>query len=377
LPGFSSAPVQGLLAQAGLVRVLSPAGGEVAAGAEANRLALLLRQWEQWVAEHHDSCQAEALKAGLALPDPEHENLHRLLGDIKGYGQPPPAEAKAAPPPEVKATVWLHLLHRQDQQAWELEKLVAKAEAGQRSLSRLMGMQEEDYKPADYEQGLAARLAPLDYDLDEGRQVVRRLRAWATLTGELEDVPAWLATTSLATAFWLRERANARLAPAGESHSPAGVPPPLDGTAEAEPDPDSPLAQEAFHLVLPDLSDLSEAELLELRNRLAEAVELEPARRALAELLTRLSREPWSGRFKAELSTRALDLAEKLGRAIAEALGQACPSSRTLSVLAFPGLRRADLLALMAGGEDKPLLKRRDWPEGWPAGSLPLLVVWP
>jgi hypothetical protein len=378
LPGFTPAQPDGPLAQAGLVRALSPAGDDDAAsGAEARRLSALLRQWEQWVAEHHGSGQAEALKAGLALPDPDFESRPSLRGDIKTYGLPKPAGGQAGPPPEVEAALWLHLLHRQDQQAGELEDLMARAEAGQRSLGQLMGLNEEDREPADYEQGFATKLAPLDYDLDEGRQVVRRLKAWAILAGGLEAGQAWLATTSLATVSWLGERVNARLAFApGEFRSPAGALSPLGAPPQAEPDPDSPLMQEAFRLVLPDLSRLDEAALLDLRDRLTETGALEPARRSLEGLLERLSREPWSARLKAELSTGGRALAEALGQTMAEALGLAEPPTRGLSVLALPGLTRADLLALMAGGAVDTLPRREDWPSNWPAGSLPLLAAW-
>lgn len=374
LPGFGQAPPAGPLARAGLVRALSPASGE--AGAEARRLAATLRQWERWVAEHHGSGQAEALKAGLALPDPDFETMPSLRGDIKGYGRPAPAGGAAAPPPEVEAALWLHLLHRQDQQAGELEELMARAEAGQRSLGQVMGLAEDDREPADYEQGLAARLAPLDYDLDEGRQASRRLGAWATLAGGLEAGEAWLATTSLAAAAWLRERVDARLVEPAQQRSPAGALPPLGEAAPAEPDPDSPFAQEAFRLVLPDLSGLDEAGLLALRERLEAAGALAPARRGLAGLLARLSREPWSAGLKAELSAGARELAEGLGRGMAEALGQEEPPQRAVSVLALPGLTRADLLSLMAGGAGETLPRREDWPSGWPAGSLPILVAW-
>lgn len=383
LPGFATARPAGPLAQAGLVRALSPAEDEVVAGGEARRLAAMLRQWEQWVAEHHGSGQLEALKAGLALPDPDQETVPNLRGDIKGYGRSVLATGEAAPPPEVEAALWLHLLHRQDQQAGELEDLMAKAEAGQRSLGLIMGLGEEDYQPAGYEQALAGRLAPLDYDLDEDRQVVRRLRSWAALAGGLPAGEACLATTSLAVVSWLRERVGSRLVEDRQGRSPAGALSPLGWSLLDEPDPDSPLMQEAFRLVLPDLSGLDEAGLLALRERLDQAGALEPARRGLAELLARLAREPWSGRLKDELSSHARLLAEDLAAAMTEALAVGgagalgeTPPARVLSVLALPGLTRADLLALMAGGSDAGLPRREDWPAQWPAGSLPILAAW-
>lgn len=371
-----------------LAQALSPARAEAPgpAGEESGRLAGLLRQWEQWLADHQGSGQAEAIKAGISLPDPDHETMHSLRGDIKAYGRRsaagPGAGAEAAPPPEVEAALWLHLLRQQDEQAGELEGLLAQAEAGQQSLGRVIGLEEEDSQPADYEQGVMDRLPPLDHTLDEERQLPRRLWAWATLAAGLDGGEALLATDSLPAAQWLRERVNRRLAfDPGEFRSPAGAVSPLGLVQEGEADPSSPLAQEAFRLALPDLGGLGETEVLALRERLEAGGALEKIRQALAGLVARLGREPWSPALKEELSRQGQALAEELGGLIVEAafgaLDRAATSGSALSVLALPGLTRADLLTLMAGGTDEGLPRLADWPAGWPAGSLALAVIWP
>jgi hypothetical protein len=56
------------------------------------------------------------------------------------------------------------------------------------------------------------------------------------------------------------------------------------------------------------------------------------------------------------------------------------PASTTLSLVAFPGLDRSRLMDLMKEDWRKCLEKMpqmQDWPQGWPPGSCPLLVIAP
>ena len=76
-----------------------------------------------------------------------------------------------------------------------------------------------------------------------------------------------------------------------------------------------------------------------------------------------------------ELAAAARQLAESLAGHVQE-LGHDLPLSRHLSLLAFPGLSRTQVLGLMASPDDSSLPPAGDWPQGWPAGSCPLVAVW-
>ena len=49
---------------------------------------------------------------------------------------------------------------------------------------------------------------------------------------------------------------------------------------------------------------------------------------------------------------------------------------RGLSLLAFPGLSREDLLALMRGEKPMDAPKMDQWPEQWPEGSTVVWALW-
>lgn len=366
------------LSAAGLVRQIAPGAGAEAAGGKAEELAKLLKQWEQWVRENVGSSSLAALKAGVKPPPPP-ETVRGLMNDIKKFGKP--REGKPAPPPEVTADLFLNVAHIRDREALEMDGMLSQVDKGQERLSEIIGLDQADVTPADYEEAFWDRLPPLEYDLDDQKHMERRLAAWAVMAQGLGPgaADAWLTTANLPALQILMERHNSRLSSLGsEFRSPAGATMPGPGV-DAPPPIDSPLAQEAARLVLPDLSDMDDEGLVELSNKLktGDAADgLRDFQQGLAALLTKLSLEKWSAELQNQTSTEARELAEK-ATALAAKAGVEQPG-RGISVIVFPGLSRQDLLVLMrsgdAGGAPLPTLEK--WPQDWPAGSCPLMVPW-
>jgi hypothetical protein len=365
------------LSAAGLLRQIAPPAGAEAAGGKAGELAGLLKQWESWVREHAGSADLAALKVGVKPPPPP-ETVRGLMEDIKEFGRP--KDGQPAPPPEVTADLFLHLAHIHDRQAVEMDGMLGQVEEGQKRLSEIIGLTQEDATPVDYEEAFQERLPPLDYDLADQKHLERRLAAWALLAGGLgagaQD--AWLTTANLAAVQVILERHNNKFLSLGQDfRSPAGATMPGPG-AGAPPPADSPLAQEAARLVLPDLSGLDQAGLVELREKLMAQDEghgLAQMQQGVAGLLAKLSREKWSAALREEVSHEARELAEK-ATALAARAGAAGPG-RGISILVFPGLKRPDLLALMRSAEaGGPLPAAEKWPQDWPAGSCPVVVAW-
>lgn len=365
------------LGAAGLLRQVAPGSGAEAAGGKAGELAGLLKQWEQYVREQMGSASLAALKVGVKPPPPP-ETVRGLIGDIKEFGRP--KEGQPAPPPEVTADLFLHVAHIHDRQAVEMDGMLGQVEEKQKRLSEVMGLNQEDATPADYEEAFQDRLPPLDYDLDDQKHLERRLAAWAVLAGGLgaEAADAWLATADLPAVQVLMERHNNRFLSLGRDfRSPAGVTMPGPG-AGAPPPADSPLAQEAARMVLPDLSGLDQQGLLDLRAKLMaqdEGQGLSELQQGVNGLLAKLSKEKWSAELRGEVAAQARDLAEK-ARALAARVGVDGPG-RGKSILVFPGLSRSDLLALMRSKDGgAPLPAPENWPQDWPAGSCPLVAAW-
>lgn len=375
-PSLDRGPEKGgpLEAAGLLLRITAGAGADGSDDPKAKRLAGLLRQWESWARQGRDSGELEAVKAGVQPPPPE-ETVRGLMSEIKDFGR---ARKEAGPShPAVEADLFLHLAHVQDTQAAEMEDILARVERGQRDLGRSMGLNGEDASPADYEQVFYQRLPPVDYSLGEDQHLMRRLEAWATLAAEAGvagGTGGTLATTSLPAVQVLLERANRRFeVSTKDMRSPAGaaVPPVV---IPQTPDPDSPRAQEAARLVLPDLSGLADQELAELSARL-DPQGLKEVREGLAGLLGRLAAESWSSELREELGRGAKDIAERAGALLAGAQTPA-PGRIGVSLLAFPGLSRAQVLELMRDHQPGDLPDLRAWPKEWPAGSCPLLAVW-
>lgn len=378
--GLGASPPVSPLAAAGLVRTIGAAaepGPDGVAGERGRQADALLRQWEAWAAQNRYSGATELFKAGLRPPQPAAEESFRdIMADLRG-------QAKAArpgqePPPQLSGDLFLRLAQLQDQEEAEMEELQAKVDSGQNLLEQALGLDLEDHAGADYAEPLAAKLPPVDYDRADDALWSRRLAAWAGLAARAETGPGpvWLATASLPVVSILLERANRRLRLAQpDLRSPAGASAPLMDLAGLPPDPDSPLAQEGFRLVLPDLSRLTDQEFLALCQGLEREGVLSQMRQALANLLQRLAAEPWSAGLQAELAGHGRQLADSLAGHVA-ALGHPLPPARGLSVLAFPGLTRDQVIGLMAGADDATLPKRDDWPQNWPAGSCPLLAAW-
>ncbi|MFZ5587776.1 MAG: hypothetical protein ACOZHQ_17795 [Thermodesulfobacteriota bacterium] len=376
--GLGASPPTSPLAAAGLVRTIGAAAEPDQTGERARQADALLRQWEAWAAQNRYSGATELFKAGLRPPQPAAEESFRdIMADLRG-------QAKAArpgqePPPQLSGDLFLRLAQLQDQEEAEMEELQAKVDSGQDQLEQALGLDLEDHAGADYAEPLAAKLPPVDYDRSDDALWSRRLAAWTGLAAraEIGPGPVWLATASLPVVSILLERANRRLRLAQpDLRSPAGASAPIIyPTEDMPPDPDSPLAQEALRLVLPDLSRLTDQEFLALCQGLEREGVLGQMRQALANLLARLAAEPWSAGLQAELAGHGRQLADSLAGHVA-ALGHPLPPARGLSVLAFPGLRREQVIGLMAGADDAGLPQGRDWPQNWPAGSCPLLAAW-
>jgi hypothetical protein len=366
------------LSEAGLVRQIAPGAGAEAAGGKAGELAKLLKQWEQWVRDQMGSSTLAALKAGVKQPPPP-ETVRGLMNDIKDINQP--KEGQPAPPPEVTADLFLHVAHIRDREALEMDGMLDKVDKGQERLSQSIGLNQEDATPADYTEAFLERLPPLEYDLDDQTHLERRLNAWALLAGGLgaEAVDAWLATSNLPALQILMERHNSRISSLGKDFkSPVGATMPGPGVG-APPPIDSPMAQEAARLVLPDLSGLDEPGLVALRDNLKtgdDANGLNEIQQGVSGLLGKLSREKWSADLHDQVSMQARELAEKATALAAKAgVDQA---GRGISILVFPGLSRGDLLALMRSTDASamPLPALEKWPQDWPAGSCPVVVPW-
>ncbi|MCA1905635.1 MAG: hypothetical protein LDL11_03470 [Desulfarculus sp.] len=365
------------LQRAGWLRVLRPATDSEGYGQTAQQADALLRQWEAWAAQNRGSGLADFVKAGMMPPQPDpDEAVGDILRDLR-TGRPSPLKPPSAPLPQLSGDLLLRLAQRQDQETAEMEELAAKVEAGQDRLGKVLGLDQEDSPPADYDQPFDRKLPPLDYDQTDQVLWERRLRAWSQLAARIDTGEALLASACLPAVAILLERANRRLRPAvSDLRSPAGSSAPLPELgAGLPPNPDSPQAQEAFRLVLPDFAGLDDQRLLALAHDLEARGLLSQMRQALANLLARLRTEVWSAALAGELSAAARQLAESLAGHVQE-LGHDLPLSRHLSLLAFPGLSRTQVLGLMASADDSALPPADDWPRGWPAGSCPLVAVW-
>ncbi len=365
------------LQQAGWLQVLRPAADPAADGQTARQADALLRQWEAWAAQNRGSGLTDFIKAGLQPPPPDQdEGLGQILRDLRaGQAAPPKSAAEALP--QLSGDLLLRLAQLQDQATAEMEELTAKVEVGQDLLGQALGLDQEDTPPADYDQPFDRKLPPLDYDQTDETLWERRLKAWSQLASRVEMGDALLASASLPAVAILLARANRRLRPAGaDLRSPAGASAPLpDLGAGLPPSPDSPLAQEAFRLVLPDFSGLDDQQLLALASDLEARGLFSQMRQALDNLLERLQNEAWSPALAAELAAAGRQLAESLAGHVQE-LGHYLPLSRSLSLLAFPGLSRSQVLGLMASPDDAGLPPASAWPASWPAGSCPLVAIW-
>ncbi|MFH1035846.1 MAG: hypothetical protein V1806_15170 [Pseudomonadota bacterium] len=370
--GLSAVAGASPLEAAGLVERRRPPYHPADQGADQRHMARLLSQWEAWAAQHKGSVLSEAFKAGIELPDPDRETYQELRKDIKS-GRPEVKPLLAAAP-RLPDDLFLRLMQLQDQEAAQMEELQAKVESGQDRLSRIIGLEEEDVLPADYEEPFGQKLPPLDYDLSLDPHLARRLEAWAGLARRAGVDSVWLATADMAAAGWLMAAANRRLLPGEPAGTLLAAAPP-----QAPPD-DSPLAREAARLVLPDLAHLDDEQLLGVGQALARNGVLDQMRQGLHNLLTRLAVEPWSAALCQDLAAPARMLAESLAAHLAEHLAdqglEPGPPRRGLSILALPGLTQAQALGLLAGGGDEGLPALAAWPARWPAGSCPIIAAW-
>ena len=369
-PGATAAPP----GMEDLVNALRPQGGADGSGlAPARQAADLLRQWRQWQSEHQGSSQAEVIKAGVQ-PAPPPETFRSLMGNIKNYKGPDGKDQAGLP--GVEADLFLHLAHVQDQQAAELEQALSQARQGESRLRSSMGHDQQDHQPVDYEAPLLDHLPPVDYTLPQEHLLEQRMAAWATLAEGLKAEGAWLGTGSGAAARLLLERAHEAVQPpAKEYRTPAGAVSPL-GLAPLSPRPDNPLAQEAARLVLPDLSELDDQAFLDLCARLDQDPDMDLLRQRVNHLAQRVAGEKWWPGLAPELGQEAQELAETYGDLVQKVGVQAGGRPRGLSLLAFPGLTRQDLMVLMRGEKPAEAPGMADWPENWPAGSGVLWALW-
>ena len=97
---------------------------------------------------------------------------------------------------------------------------------------------------------------------------------------------------------------------------------------------------------------------------------MESWRDGLANLLTRLASEPWTASLQEQLQVAADELSRRAAAMAGEAEGVAGFETKTIGVLAFPGLNREKLLSLIK--DDQPA---EFWPAESPAGCCPLVFV--
>lgn len=330
-------------AETGLVEVLHPAveqGADAAADAEPKRIAMLLRQWEQWVRETQGTGMAEALKAGV-MPEPP-ENVHTVMSELKHYGQ---SKAGNRQTPEVTADLMLHLAHIHDAQAADMENALSGYEKGKEKLERSMGHLEEDHDPTDFEDAGLGELPPLDYSHNIDHLLPSRLSAWATLAQTLDDNSDWLITTHGQAIGILAQRANEGLDDLQpELRSAAGAIAPFD---DVPPEKGSALVQLVAEMNL-DISTESSAHEAFSTN--------------LQQMLKDLADGPWS----ADAVDKAAQAAEDLAAEFNAAEGQ---GRVLLRIVAFPGLGRNDILHLMRDAKWSPPPAQRV------GGAWPLLVI--
>ncbi|MCF8120846.1 MAG: hypothetical protein K9K34_00415 [Desulfarculaceae bacterium] len=359
-----------------LARMLRPAGQAGAVGSDnpqARQAAKLLDQWQQWLASHQGSSSAEAPKAGMELPTPP-ETFRTVMREIKSYQGP---KGQGDPGlPGVEADLLLNLAHIQDQEAAELEQALSQARQGESRLRHSMGQDQDDYQPVDYEAPLMDHLAPVDYTLPQEHLLESRLKAWSTLAQGFGAEAGWPATTSAAAARLLLERAHELVQPpVKEFRTPAGAVSPLTMAPMAA-RPDNPLAQEAARLVLPDLSELDDQAFLDLAAKLDQSSDMDLLRQRVNHLAQRVDGEKWWPGLAPELAQEAQELAQAYGDLVQQAGVSAGGKPRGLSLLAFPGLSREDLLALMRGEKPMDAPKMEQWPEDWPEGSTVVWALW-
>ena len=359
--GFLQSGLDEGLQKAGLVESIAAGKEPEKSGPDQAELVRLLQDWELWLVQERGSGRAESLKAGLK-PPPRPETVRGLMKDIVNHGKPKPGEEKA--PPEVTAELLLHLAHLQELQADEVESLIRKAESGRDSMSRVMGLVDEDSLPEEYAKVLAKGLPPFDYDEDEERLLAQKMNAWALVAGPQAFADRWPVASGLAAARLLMERHRGLMGRADTGQrSPAGAQV-LLSAPEQNPEPDSGLAQEGLRLLVPDLSGLPPEELAALAAKLDGREEYAALRADLPQILQMIVSEPWSRELKDELTGQALALSRTMAE-LAPGHG-----SLNLSLIVFPGLLPEGLPGLM-----------RENPENWTApdpakGSCPLLVAW-
>ena len=358
------------LLDSGLIKVLRPP--DPVDQAQLKRVAAMKSQWEQWRERMRGSGALEALKSGILLEEDQEGSLGNIRRDIRRYGREVMDQGL---PPQDRADLLLHLAHLQDAEGAELEELLSGVEGFSQNLAAVMGLTAEDAEPADYLQAGLDRLPPLDYSLPGGEQLQARLSAWATLAGPLAGPDARLATSQPAAAAWLMETANRRLGPQGglEERSPAGASR-IDPLA-LTPNPDTPLAQEAFALQMPDLSALDLAGLSGLHAGLREGGELERLRAEMGAILGRLAGEDWNRDQRDALAQAAGDLAGRWREAVAATGLADSGRTRAWRVLAFPGLKREDLFTMMRRGDAGGLPGPEQWAGGKPKGACPLILA--
>lgn len=357
------------LTAAGVTKVLAPA--EPPDPAAVKRMQALVRQWEQWVAQSKGSGRLEAMKAGINLPTDDPEGLGAIRQGVREYGKQ--VEQDEPLPPEVRADLMLHLAHAQDRDAADLEGLLGSVADTEKILGSSMGLDAGDSEPAGFE-GALKNLSPVSYSMDQARDIAPRLAAWASLAGRVDLGPGWLATSSPEAAWLLMDRANQRFGKPADCCSPAGAvriewpPPKADG--------EGPQAVEAARLDLPDLGGLKAEQVLELKQRLDADNGLHALRRELVFLLNFLADSKWDVHIYKEarewgqrISGQLFDLLESRGIS-------AAPSGRRLSLIAFPGLDRRQVISLMTKAQAEDIPPASAWPIQWPAGAWPLVVVW-
>jgi hypothetical protein len=377
LPGLAGPACPRELLEADWVRQFGPVSGADTAGLK--ELDRLLGQWQQWLEGQRGSGRLESFKSGIK-PPPDLEKIRNLIKEVRAYGQGAAPEQVNQAPPDMIPALLLRLAHFQDRQEAEMEGILSQVQGRRSMMTKALGLEEPDAEPADYAQVAEAPLPPLGLGLDDDQAMALRLSSWASLVGGTIPEDGWLVTDSPATAAMLMERANSRLSPlAKEPRSPAGALD-LSRIMLAPADSDRPQAQVVLQLVLPSLLETGPPDLVQAMAKLGQTGGLEEVRSSIKQILTSLSGESWDGGLRSSLQEMASQAQAKAKQAFDDAGLEPGPAPATLSLVAFPGLDKSRLMDLMKDDWRKCLGKMpqmQDWPQGWPPGSCPLLVIAP
>jgi hypothetical protein len=319
----------------GVFKTLEPSEDNEDIGLDPGKLRDLMHQWETWVAGKRENGALETIKAGVRPPLPDQENSRAIKHQILGGAQP---EEQPEKPPSASPGLVLNLAHLMEKKMAEIRSLAGRVDDQQAHMSELLGLDQGDAPPADFQNTAPGLLGSLGREMEDESLTAYRLQAWACLAPFESIKNLTPLTLSPQAALLLLARANDILG--GKAvRSAAGVQnllwPPVSlsmaGTS---------LAREALRLRLPAPEEAA------------------GFKKALGMMSAALGQAP--------LSSDLLESLQEIGAAWLESGGPDRPGGR-LGLMVFPGYTLAGLLSLMKGQASKP--------EN-PGASCPLWVLW-